>query len=137
MAQSDLFVMPGVEEPFGVAFVEAMAAGIPAIGGRGEGGPEDIAAAGAGLVLVTPDDVGELTAVLEQLSADRTELWRLGDAARATVEAHFTWDRCGQVTVDAYADALALRRRRRAVCDVLILSLGRPAVCGSQTDSSP
>ena len=51
-AACDLFVMPGVEEPFGVAFVEAMAAGLPAIGSRGEGGPEDIAAAGAGMVLV-------------------------------------------------------------------------------------
>src|ERR1700733_8388780 len=38
-AACDLFVMPGVEEPFGVAFVEAMAAGLPAIGSRGEGGP--------------------------------------------------------------------------------------------------
>ena len=50
--------MPGVEEPFGVAFVEAMAAGLPAIGSRGEGGPEDIAAAGPGMILVEPGDAG-------------------------------------------------------------------------------
>ena len=110
MAESDLFVMPGVEEPFGVAFVEAMATGIPAIGGRGEGGPEDIAAAGEGLLLVEPGDVDELAGLIGTLSADRAELRRLGDAARLTVDAHFTWDRCGQTTVDAYAYALTHRR---------------------------
>ena len=61
-ARCHVFVMPGVEEPFGVAFVEAMAAGLPAIGARGEGGPEDIAAAGPGLLLVPPDDHRALAA---------------------------------------------------------------------------
>jgi glycosyltransferase involved in cell wall biosynthesis len=112
MAESDLFVMPGVEEPFGVAFVEAMAAGIPAIGGRGEGGPEDIAAAGEGLLMVQPGDVDELAGVIGRLSADPAELRRLGDAARLTVEAHFTWDRCGEQTVAAYDAALAARAAR-------------------------
>jgi teichuronic acid biosynthesis glycosyltransferase TuaC len=110
MADSDLFVMPGVEEPFGVAFVEAMAAGIPAVGGRGEGGPEDIAAAGEGLLLVTPGDVGELVSLIARLARDRVELRRLGARARETVAAHFTWDRCGEATVDAYRDALSRRR---------------------------
>jgi glycosyltransferase involved in cell wall biosynthesis len=110
VARSDLFVMPGVEEPFGVAFVEAMAAGVPAIGGRGEGGPEDIAAAGEGMLLVTPGDVRELAAALERLGADRAELRRLGAAARATAAAHFTWERCGRQTVAAYAQALERRR---------------------------
>ena len=34
--------------------------------------------------------------------------WRqeLGDAARATVEAAFTWEQCGRATVAAYEDAL-------------------------------
>jgi teichuronic acid biosynthesis glycosyltransferase TuaC len=111
VANCDLFVMPGVEEPFGVAFVEAMAAGVPAIGGRGEGGPEDIAAVGEGMVLVAPGDVGELAAELERLCGDRAELRRLGAAARATATANFTWDRCGERTVAAYRDATVRRRR--------------------------
>jgi glycosyltransferase involved in cell wall biosynthesis len=113
MALCDLFVMPGVQEPFGVAFVEAMAAGLPAIGGRGEGGPEDIAAAGEGMVLVAPGDVDELAAVLKRLTADRQRLRALGVAARATAAASFTWERCGERTVAAYRDALAAARRRR------------------------
>jgi glycosyltransferase involved in cell wall biosynthesis len=108
-ATCDLFVMPGVEEPFGVAFVEAMAAGLPAIGTRGEGGPEDIAAAGEGMVLVAPDDPGALAAAIERLTADRSELARLGAAARATDAANFTWERCGVETVAAYQAALEAR----------------------------
>ncbi len=106
-AACDLFVMPGVEEPFGVAFVEAMAAGLPAIGSRGEGGPEDIAAAGPGMVLVEPGDAGGLAAEIERLTGDRAELARLGEAARETVAANFTWERCGVETVAAYQAALA------------------------------
>jgi glycosyltransferase involved in cell wall biosynthesis len=108
-AACDLFVMPGVEEPFGVAFVEAMAAGLPAIGSRGEGGPEDIAAAGPGMVLVAPDDPAALATTLDRLTADRAELARLGAAARATVAANFTWERCGAETVAAYRAALEAR----------------------------
>jgi teichuronic acid biosynthesis glycosyltransferase TuaC len=108
-AACDVFVMPGVEEPFGVAFVEAMAAGLPAIASRGEGGPEDIAAAGPGMILVEPDDPAGLAAVLERLTSDRGELARLGAAARETVAANFTWGRCGAETVAAYRAALEAR----------------------------
>jgi glycosyltransferase involved in cell wall biosynthesis len=106
-ARCHLFVMPGVEEPFGVAFVEAMAAGLPAIGGRGEGGPEDIAAAGPGLVLVPPDDHVALAAEIDRLLADPAALAGLGVKARETVERAFTWERCGEATVAAYERALA------------------------------
>ncbi len=111
VAASDLFVMPGVEEPFGVAFVEAMAAGVPAIGSRGEGGPEDIATAGEGMVLVAPGDAGGLAAEISRLTSDRAELRRLGAAARETVAASFTWERCGEQTVAAYRRALTARPR--------------------------
>ena len=109
LAGCDVFVMPGIHEPFGVAFVEAMAAGLPAIGGRGEGGPEDIAAAGEGMLLVAPGDAGELAEVLRGLDRDRNELRRLGAAARATVAANFTWEACGERTVVAYGEALRNR----------------------------
>lgn len=100
-----VFVMPGVEEPFGVAFVEAMAGGLPAIGARGEGGPEDIAAAGDGMVLVPPDDHRALARAIEELFSGGPD--RIGAAARATVERCFTWERCGQATVAAYGSLLS------------------------------
>ena len=110
LGRCDLFAMPGVEEPFGVAFVEAMAAGLPAIGTAGEGGPEDIAAAGPGMELVPRDEqaaVAALTELLAALLGDRAETARRGAAARATVERCFTWERCGAATVDLYRQAAA------------------------------
>jgi glycosyltransferase involved in cell wall biosynthesis len=95
--------MPSAEEPFGVAYVEAMAGGLPAIGCRGEGGPQDIAAAGEGMVLVEGEDPAALAATLASCLHDRE---RLGAAARETVQRAFTWDRCGQQTLAAYEDAL-------------------------------
>jgi len=110
LARCDVFAMPGVEEPFGVAFVEAMAAGLPAIGTAGEGGPEDIAASGPGLELVPRDPdaaVAALAGLLATLLGDREETARRGAAARATVERSFTWERCGEATVALYDEAAA------------------------------
>jgi teichuronic acid biosynthesis glycosyltransferase TuaC len=102
----DVFVMPSVDEAFGVAYVEAMAAGVPAIGTRGEPGPEEIGREGPGLRLVPPGDVEALATEIEGMVADPA--WRadLGAHARATVERSFTWARCGEETVRAYDDAL-------------------------------
>jgi glycosyltransferase involved in cell wall biosynthesis len=105
-----LYVMPSAEEPFGVAYVEAMAGGLPAIGARGEGGPEDIAAAGGGMVLVAPDDHLALARELERLLARPDKLEALGHAARENVERNFTWRACGEATVDAYRAAIERRR---------------------------
>jgi len=103
-ARCHLFVMPGVEEPFGVAFVEAMAAGLPAVGARGEGGPEDIAAAGGGMLLVAPDDHRGLAAAIA--GAFEGGIEQLGKQARQNVERNFTWERCGRATTAAYEAAL-------------------------------
>ena len=51
-SEASLFVLPSVDEAFGVAYVEAMAHGVPAVGAAGEDGPEEIAAAGGGIELV-------------------------------------------------------------------------------------
>ncbi len=101
-----LFVMPSTEEAFGVAYVEAMAAGVPAIGCRGEPGPEEIAAAGDGFLLVPPGDIERLTQRIDELLSDPQRLREAGQRARGTVAAHFTWERCGEQTLAAYKHAL-------------------------------
>jgi glycosyltransferase involved in cell wall biosynthesis len=98
-----VFVLPSVDEAFGVAYIEAMAAGVPAIGTRGEPGPEEIAASGGGMALVAPGDIEGLAHAIRTVLADRAAL---GAAARANVEQNFTWDACGRATVTAYEDAL-------------------------------
>jgi teichuronic acid biosynthesis glycosyltransferase TuaC len=101
-----VFVMPSVDEAFGVAYVEAMAGAVPAIGCRGEPGPQEIAAAGGGLRLVAPGDPEALAGELRALFDDPTWRRELGASARAPVEAAFTWERCGRATVAAYDEAL-------------------------------
>ena len=100
LRRCDVFAMPSTDEAFGVAYVEAMAGGLPAIGRRGEPGPEEIASLGGGM-LVTDDD--DLRATIERALA-----WRdaLGSEARATAQRHFTWEQTGRATVAAYEEAL-------------------------------
>ena len=112
MAGCQLYVMPSVEEPFGVAYVEAMAAGLPVIGARGQGGPEDIAAAGGGIVLVSADDHRALAQAIAAELQDPDRLAAQGAAARETVASNFTWTRCGERTLEAYRRALAARTAR-------------------------
>jgi glycosyltransferase involved in cell wall biosynthesis len=106
MSRCLLMAMPSTEEAFGVAYVEAMAAGLPAIGCRGEPGPEEIAAAGGGMVLVPPGDVERLSQRIDELLSDREQMRETSRRARQTVAASFTWERCGQQTLEAYEDVL-------------------------------
>jgi teichuronic acid biosynthesis glycosyltransferase TuaC len=101
-----VFVLPSVDEAFGVAYVEAMAGGVPAIGCIGEPGPQEIAAAGGGIRLVPPADPEALAAELRTILGEHRWRRELGAAARANVAAHFTWKACGRATVAAYEDAL-------------------------------
>jgi teichuronic acid biosynthesis glycosyltransferase TuaC len=110
MARCHLHVMPSTHDAFGVAHVEAMAAGLPTIGGEGTGA-EDIAAAGEGMVLVAPGDVTALARVIERLVSDPVELERLGEAARQTAAEHFSWSRNADETVALYREVMGSRIR--------------------------
>jgi glycosyltransferase involved in cell wall biosynthesis len=112
---SSLFVLPSVEEAFGVAYIEAMAGAVPAIGCRGEDGPEEIAASGGGIVLVPPRDPAALALQIESLLRNPDQLEALGAEARRTIEREFTWTKCGRETVEAYADAMAGHASRQTV----------------------
>jgi glycosyltransferase involved in cell wall biosynthesis len=108
--QASLFVLPSVQEALGVAYLEAMAAGVPAIGCRGEAGPEEIAAAGGGIALVPPRSPRALADQIDLLLSDPAHLRHMGHLARATVERSFTWEQCGRATVEAYRAALEQSR---------------------------
>jgi teichuronic acid biosynthesis glycosyltransferase TuaC len=104
--EASVFVLPSVAEAFGVSYVEAMAGGVPAIGSRGQDGPEEIAAAGGGIELVTPGDPRALADTIDALLSDAEKLAALRRAAYDTVAGEFTWERCGRETVAAYEEVL-------------------------------
>lgn len=107
LARCHVMAMPSVDEAFGVAYVEALACGVPAIGCAGEGGPEEIAAVGSGMTLVPPAEPDRLAAAIDDLLADPEGLRFASVAARETAVRHFSWRACGEATARAYADALA------------------------------
>jgi teichuronic acid biosynthesis glycosyltransferase TuaC len=97
-------VMPSVDEAFGVAYVEAMACGVPAIGCKAESGPEEIAALGEGMLLVPPKEPDALADTIARVLEDDGGL---ANAARSTAAEHFSWEHCGRATVRAYERAIA------------------------------
>jgi teichuronic acid biosynthesis glycosyltransferase TuaC len=102
LARAHVMALPSEDEAFGVAYVEALARGVPAIGCAGESGPEEIVDLGEGMLLVPPRDPPELAKTIERALADEG----LPGKARATAAEHFTWERCGRETVAAYQAAL-------------------------------
>jgi glycosyltransferase involved in cell wall biosynthesis len=84
--QATCFVMPSLVEPFGIAYVEAAAAGLPSIATT-VGGARDAVASGG--ILVDPHDDGAIFAAMRRL-AEPAEARRLGAAAMKR-SALFTW----------------------------------------------
>ena len=102
LARCHAMALPSEDEAFGVAYVEALACGVPAIGTRGEGGPEEIAAAGPGMLLVPARDRAALREAITTALRDPA----LPAAARRTAEANFGWEQCGRATLATYEDVL-------------------------------
>jgi glycosyltransferase involved in cell wall biosynthesis len=55
---------------------------------------------------VPPRDTAELADAIAALLADRAEHQRLVAAARQTAAEHFSWETCGEMTLQAYREAL-------------------------------
>lgn len=93
-ARANLFVLPSRRESFGNALLEAMGAGLPAIGTDVGAVPEILgeSAAAEGLV-VPPGDVAALGRALTHLIGDPKLCRRLGLANRARIETEYTLER--------------------------------------------
>jgi glycosyltransferase involved in cell wall biosynthesis len=95
---------PSRREGFGVACLEAMAAGRPVVASS-VGGLRDLVVDGETGLLVPPGDVAALRAAIEQLLGDAGLRERLGRAARERVLAEFTWKRYAEHIQRAYDEA--------------------------------
>jgi glycosyltransferase involved in cell wall biosynthesis len=88
-AAADLFVLPSRFEGYGMAYAEAIAHGVPVVGTRA-GAVPDTVPDGAG-VLIPPDDIDALVAVLRGLIESPAERERLAAGARAAAITFPSW----------------------------------------------
>jgi glycosyltransferase involved in cell wall biosynthesis len=91
LAKSHLIVLPSFIEGFGIAYLEGMGFGLPAIASS-VGGAREIVTHGYNGFLVAPGDVQALANYLQQLITDRQLLTRMSLAARQRYLQHPTWD---------------------------------------------
>ncbi len=85
----DVFALPSIEEGFGIALVEAMAAGLPVVATNVGGIPEIIEHGKTGF-LVPPADSNALAAQLAKLLSDSGERQRIGQAACTCARKRFS-----------------------------------------------
>jgi glycogen synthase len=107
------FVCPSVYEPFGLINLEAMACGTPVVASRVGGIPEVVVDGETGL-LVEPGDPVALADALRRVLDDPARAARMGEAGRRRVEAHFSWDRIAERTLEVYRQAMEVHGRARA-----------------------
>lgn len=101
------FVLPSREEAFGLALVEAMAAGLPVVATR-TAGPSDIVEHGRTGILVPPGDPAALADAVDRTLADPAGAAAMGGAARRSVIARYGPDRyVGEIA--ALLDEVAAR----------------------------
>lgn len=108
LAQAQVLVVPSTYEGFGMAYLEGMGYGLPAVAGR-YGGASAVVTDGENGFLITPGDVAALTAALTRLVEDRDLLLRLSLAARERYLRHPTWDETA-AQVRAFLDEMVVKR---------------------------
>jgi len=106
LASCDVFLLPSWDEAFGVVYLEAMANGKPVIGCQGEG-IEDFVEHGKTGLLVKPRDVDSLVEALDFLLSHPEEARGMGERARMTVLANYTWEKNAEKTVAVYREVLS------------------------------
>lgn len=102
MQGAELFAFPSRQEAFGIALLEAMAAGTPAVA-TSVGGIPEFASDGRSAVLVSPNDPDALGAALVRVATDEELRRRLVEGGRA-VAARLSWSRLVPRYEELYAE---------------------------------
>jgi glycosyltransferase involved in cell wall biosynthesis len=91
-ATASLFCLPTNLEPFGIVFLEAMAAGLPIIGLRLGAAPDFIIENQTGF-MVEPGDVDGLASQITHLLSNPEMCYSLGMNGRSLVVEKYTWEK--------------------------------------------
>lgn len=111
LAAADLFVLPSFSENFGISAVEALAAGLPCLLGRGVAVAGEVAGAGAG-VAVAPD-AASLRAAIETLIGAPATRAAMGRRARALASERYSPGAMTRRLIDLYEEVSARGSGRR------------------------
>jgi len=93
--QADVFVLPSTTEGFGIAFAEAMYAGLPVVA-RAVGGAADVIEHGRTGLLLSSGRPGELTESLITLLSSAKMRAAMGQAGRLRVQENFLFEHFSQ-----------------------------------------
>lgn len=111
MARADLFVWPGVNEAFGLVYLEAQAAGTPVLS-EDRAGVRDVVRNGG--VRAPAQHPTAFAAAIDALAADPARRAALGAAGRAQIAADHLLPAARRTLRAGLQAALATRRARRA-----------------------
>lgn len=98
--QASVFVLPSVQDGFGMVLGEAMATGLPVIASTHSGAP-DIITTGLDGFLYSPYDVTALAKQLAWCYTNPTQAQTVGTHGQKTIQ-NFTWKTYGQRVYDHY-----------------------------------
>ena len=111
LRDASMFVLPSYSENFGLAVIEAMAAGLPVIISDKVNIWREVHAGGAGRVI--PCDAPALADQILNLLADPDAAAGMGQKGRALVKERFQWPRIGRSLAEAYGRIIDEHRRDR------------------------
>ena len=105
-AAADICVWPALGEAYGMALLEAQAAGLPVVAGRVRGVP-DVVRENATALLAAPGDVAGFARHVRTLLEDEALRHRLGEGARAFIAGERTIEAAARLLDDVLARAAA------------------------------
>jgi glycosyltransferase involved in cell wall biosynthesis len=107
MGSAEVACVPSLYEGFSLPTAELMACATPLVVSRAGAIPEVVGDDGACATMVTPGDVGELEAAIEELLDDPERREAMGRAARERVLDTFSWRAVAKATAAAYEEVIA------------------------------
>jgi len=107
MGSAEVACVPSLYEGFSLPTAELMACAPPLVVSRAGAIPEVVGEDGACATLVTPGDVGELEAAIEELLDDPARREAMGRAGRERVLEKFSWRAVASATAAAYEEVIA------------------------------
>ena len=112
LRDADVFVLPSYRENFGLAIVEAMAAGVPVVISDQVGIHREVSAQGAGIVTAVDSD--EIAAAVDKLLGDERLRSRMGSAGETLARERYSWERAAGKIARAYETIIESARRRHS-----------------------